>query len=223
MGLPTAYLTSSKNLPGILEAIQQAKAPERFTVRFLQSLEFKTSSDRLVIGVLKAIGFLDDQGKPTSRYFQYLDKSNSRAVMAEGIREAYKELFDININAQKLSKVEVANKLKTLTQGQHSESVIEKMASTFSSLCKLADFDSTLHPTLNQRDDDDDDEDEVADLPSDTGDEEAGLASTLPRANRRSPKLAVNGLHYNIQIILPESRDPAVYDALFRSLREHLG
>jgi len=57
MGLPTAYLTSSKNLPAILEAIQQAKAPERFTVRFLQSLEFKASSDRLVIGVLKASGF----------------------------------------------------------------------------------------------------------------------------------------------------------------------
>lgn len=223
MGLPTAYLTSSKNLPAILEAIQQAKAPERFTVRFLQSLEFKTSSDRLVIGVLKAIGFLDDQGKPTSRYFQYLDKDNSRAVMAEGIREAYKELFDVNINAQKLSKVEVANKLKTLTQGQHSEAVIEKMATTFSSLCKLADFDSVLNPPVNQRDDDDDGEDEVVDPPFENGSEEMASTPTPPRTNRRLPKLAVSGLHYNIQIILPESRDPAVYDALFRSLREHLG
>ena len=33
---------------------------------------------------------------------------------------------------------------------------------------------------------------------------------------------SLGGLHYNIQIILPESRDPKVYDALFRSLREHL-
>ena len=220
MGLPTAYLTSSKNLPAILEAIQQAKAPERFTVRFLQSLEFKTSSDRLVIGVLKSIGFLDDQGKPTSRYFQYLDKDNSRVVMAEGIREAYKELFDVKIDAQKLSKVEIANKLKTLTQGQHSESVIEKMATTFASLCKLADFDSVQNPSVNHRDDDEDREDEIADLPAEISGEEA---PTPPRTNRRLPKLAVSGLHYNIQIILPESRDPAVYDALFRSLREHLG
>jgi len=29
-------------------------------------------------------------------------------------------------------------------------------------------------------------------------------------------------LHYNIQLILPESRDQAVYDALFSSLRKHL-
>jgi hypothetical protein len=222
MGLPTAYLTSSKNLPAILEAIQQAKAPERFTVRFLQSLEFKASSDRLVIGVLKAIGFLDDQGKPTSRYFRYLDKDNSRIVMAEGIREAYKELFDVNINAQKLSKVEVANKLKTLTQGQHSETVIDKMATTFSSLCKLADFDSPSQSMSNPAVDDEDD-DEIVDQPSDIIGDEQPPAPALPRGNRRFPKLAVSGLHYNIQIILPESRDPAVYDALFRSLREHLG
>lgn len=32
----------------------------------------------------------------------------------------------------------------------------------------------------------------------------------------------LGGLVYNIQIVLPESRDPSVYDALFRSLREHL-
>lgn len=222
MGLPTAYLTSSKNLPAILEAIQQAKAPERFTVRFLQSLEFKASSDRLVIGVLKAIGFLDDQGKPTSRYFSYLDKDNSRIVMAEGIREAYKDLFDVNINAQKLSKVEIANKLKTLTQGQHSEAVIDKMATTFSSLCKLADFESAPQSMLNDPVDNEDTY-EIVDQSSDIGREDQPPVPALSRGNRRSPKLTVSGLHYNIQIILPESRDPAVYDALFRSLREHLG
>lgn len=33
---------------------------------------------------------------------------------------------------------------------------------------------------------------------------------------------ALGGLVYNIQIQLPESRDPVVYDALFRSLKAHL-
>lgn len=217
MALPAAYLTSSKNLAGILEAIQQAKAPERFTVRFLQSLEFKASSDRLVIGVLKALGFLDDQGKPTSRYFAYLDKDQAKAVMAEGIRSAYKDLFDININAQKLSKAELANKLKTLTQGQYSESVIDKMATTFTSLSKLADFEAA-RPQKNVETDEEDSEVFEEELVG----EELERAGDRPR-KARLPKLSVSGLHYNIQIILPESRDPAVYDALFRSLREHLG
>ncbi len=217
MALPSAYLTSSKNLPAILEAIQQAKAPERFTVRFLQSLEFKTSSDRLIIGVLKAIGFLDDQGKPTSRYFAYLDKDQAKAVMAEGVRSAYKDLFDVNINAQKLSKAELANKLKTLTQGQYGEAVIEKMATTFASLSKLADFDAA-RPQRNDLVDDEDFEEAEDEVMED----EVERGSDRPRKSRL-PRLSVSGLHYNIQIILPESRDPAVYDALFRSLREHLG
>jgi hypothetical protein len=32
----------------------------------------------------------------------------------------------------------------------------------------------------------------------------------------------LGGLVYNIQLILPADRDKAVYDALFRSLKEHL-
>ncbi len=215
MALPSAYLTSTKNLTAILEAIQQAKAPERFTVRFLQSLDFKASPDRLIIGVLKALGFLDDQGKPTSRYFAYLDAGQARVVMAEGIRYAYKDLFDVNINAHKLSRVDLTNKLKTLTQGQYGETVIGKMAMTFSSLCKLADFEQVRRAPEDDIDSDieDDNEDIFDDAESDK----------IPLRKKRLPRLSVNGLHYNIQIILPESRDPAVYDALFRSLREHLG
>jgi hypothetical protein len=34
--------------------------------------------------------------------------------------------------------------------------------------------------------------------------------------------VAIGGLVYTINIVLPESRDQAVYDALFRSLKDHL-
>ena len=37
-----------------------------------------------------------------------------------------------------------------------------------------------------------------------------------------SQSRSLGGLHYNIQIILPATRDVAVYDALFRSLKEHI-
>ena len=30
------------------------------------------------------------------------------------------------------------------------------------------------------------------------------------------------GLHYNIQIDLPATRDSAIYDAIFKSLKEHI-
>lgn len=206
MALPRSYLTSSKNLPHILEAIKSAQAPDKFTIKFLESLDFKSTADRLIIGVLKSIGFLSPDAKPTERYFRFLDQTQSGAVLAEGIRDAYSDLFQVNVKAQNLSQSEVINKLKTLGQGQFSESVLDKMAMTFAALSRQADFSEST-PQRKQGE-----PVEVETPPVVPVREEAGLAS----------KLSYGGLHYNIQVILPETRDPKVYDAIFRSLREHL-
>jgi hypothetical protein len=117
MALPKSYLTSAKNLPAVFEAISGAQAPERFTQRFLESLEFKSTSDRLVISVLKSLGFLADDGRPTERYFAFLDQTQSAIVLAEGIREAYADLFQVNREAHKLQRPDLIGKIKTLSQG----------------------------------------------------------------------------------------------------------
>jgi hypothetical protein len=142
MAIPTTYLTTTRNLGGILNSIVGAQAPEKFTTRFLESLDYKSAADRLVIGVLKSLGFLADDGRPTQRYFEYLDQTRSPAVMAQAIREAYSDLFQVNKNANKMGKQDVINKLKTLSQGQYSEAVLNKMAMTFTALCGFADFDA---------------------------------------------------------------------------------
>ncbi len=142
MAIPKTYLTSTKNLAAILDAITAAQAPEKFSLRFLEGLGFKSSSDRLIMGVLKTLGFLHADSKPTDRYYRYLDQSQSKIMLAEGIREGYSDLFQVDKNAQNLSKVNVINKFKTLSQGQLSESVLDKAGLTFVSLCKLADFKS---------------------------------------------------------------------------------
>lgn len=209
MALPTSYLTTAKNLPDILSAIQQAQAPDRFTQSFLESLEFKSSSDRLIIGVLKSLGFLEDNGTPTERYYRFLDQSQGGAVLAEGIREAYADLFRVNKDAQKLDTQELTNKFKTLSQGKLSSSVLAKFALTFSALVKQADFSKSPAPSNEATD--------LVNEDQNQRDNENGA-----RANGDSGKLNLGGLHYNIQLILPDSRDPKVFDALFRSLREHL-
>lgn len=217
MGIPKAYLTSAKNLEGILSAIQQAKAPERFTVRFLESLGFKSNNDRLFLGVLKSIGFLDDQGKPTDRYFAFLDQTQSKKVLAQAVEEAYADLFEVNKNAQRLDKSEIKNKLRTLSQGQFSDSVVDKMAMTFTALASQADFGAARRGTSATQTE--------AATASATPAEQESVEEVSPiNTDQTKPSggLALGGLHYNIQIILPESRDPKVYDALFRSLREHL-
>ena len=210
MALPKAYLTSTKNLQDILTSIQQAQAPKQFSTNFLIGLGHKSSSDRLIVGVLKSLGFLTESGTPTPRYFEYLDQTQSDRVLADAIREAYSDLFELNVNAQKMTKEQVKGKFKTLTQGLFSDDVLGKMASTFVALSGHADFDAVVPAdTPNDGQDSEEAEGEL----DDTG---------TPRHRARTTPRSLGGLIYNIQIQLPESRDPAVYDALFRSLKLHL-
>jgi hypothetical protein len=210
MAPPKAYLTSTKNVDKILTAIQQGQAPKQFSTRFLEGLGFKSSSDRLIIGVLKALRFLNENGSPTQRYFEYLDQTQSERVLAEGITEAYADLYQLNTKAHELTKADIKGKLKTLTQGQYSDAVLDKMVLTFLALAKHADF-KAVAPAVPPPPA----EEEAAEEP---GDE----AKLPPDEEARRAALSLGGLVYNIQIQLPESRDPAVYDALFRSLRTHL-
>lgn len=216
MAVPTTYLTSTKNLPSILDAIRKAQAPKTFSVRFLQGLGFKSSSDRLVIGVLKSLGFLDQGGRPTDRYFRFLDESQSKRVLAEGIRDAYGDLFELNKDAHEMTRSDLKNKLKTLSQGQYSDAVLDKMAATFRALSDLGDF--TAAPSGVRQ------AEPRGSVMAEA--EDAGQAADEVHVSRlpgeMSPLLPIQGLVYNIELHLPESRDPAVYDALFRSLREHL-
>jgi hypothetical protein len=213
MALPTAYLTSTKNADAILEAIKKAQAPPRFTQKFLEGLGFSSVADRLYINVLKALGFLNDKGEPTQRYYDFLDETQSGRILAEGIKEAYADLFQINTNAQDMSPADLRNKMKTLSQGQLSDAVLTKMAMTFKALVKNADFGPLSKSLVVTTDS----VEAGARIGSEMG--SVALETGAREDNRR---VQLGGLVYSIQIHLPESRDPAVYDALFRSLKEHL-
>lgn len=206
MALPTSYLTSTKNLEAMLNSIQGAKAPVKFTQTFLESLGFQNKTDRLIVAVLKALGFLGEGGEPTQRYFEFLDQTQGRRVLGEAIENAYSDLFQINKHAHRLSAGEVKNKLRTLTQGQPSDAVLSDMANTFVALAGQADFDTPRSPESPRK------ESVEADSQQKYADRES--------VGRRP--LSIQGLQYVINIQLPESRDQAVYDALFRSMREHL-
>ena len=118
MALPSAYLVATGKTAEILSAIQAAQAPPRFTQKFLETLGFTSTNDRLIISVLKALGFLSDTGEPLGRYHEFLDRSQSKQVLADGIRQAYADLFQIKADAQSMTRADVKNKMKTLSQGQ---------------------------------------------------------------------------------------------------------
>lgn len=208
MALPTAYLTSFKNAEPIFKAIQAAQAPPRFTQKFLEGLGFPNANDRMMINVLKALGFLDDTGVPTSMYHEYLDQTQSALVLATGIRSAYADLYSVNREAHSMTAAEVKNKLKTLSAGKFTDRVLTQMSGTFAALAKLADF-SQAPGAVDALDE------------AENEAEAASVLGTDPLPKHvSSPR--IGGLVYNINLHLPDSRDPAVYDALFKSLKQHL-
>lgn len=212
MALMTAYLLKTSNLADFFNAIQSAKAPERFTQKFLKDLDFKSSTDRLNIGVIKGLGFIDDGGAPQQRYFDFLDQSNAGRVLAEAIEEAYEDLFSLKTDAYTMDLSDVKGKFKSLTQGQKSDNVIHNMASTFLALCEEADWTKSMpeKPVT---------ESESVKVDEKPREEQINDVDLSPTFKTEGGKMQ---LHYNIQLILPNSRDQAVFDALFTSLKKHL-
>ncbi len=204
MALNSSYLITTKNLEPFFNSLLTAKAPETFTLKFLENLEFKSTNDRLYIGLLKGLGFLDANGVPMERYFKFLDQTQSKQILAEAVREAYSDLFAVNVNAQTLTIEEVKNKLKTLTQGKNSDEVLRLMAKTFVALCSYAEWKTEPKKVDDKKP------------------KEKPVKEVEPEEKPNLSKLNPAQLHYNIQIHLPESRDQAVYDALFKALKEHL-
>jgi hypothetical protein len=213
MTLPDSYTLKPNSIPAYFDAMLDAQPPERFSIKFLENLGFTSTNDRLFVGILKDLGFLNRDGTPQSRYFGFMDRSQSKQVVAEGIREAFSDLFAINTKADDFTVDDVRNKLRTLYAGKKTDLVIGNIAKTFRALCDYADFSGTVMlknaPTLE---------------PSVTEPKIGGPAETKQEEQTAtSGKIRVSAMQYHINIVLPDTRDQAVYDAIFKSLRDHLG
>src|SRR4051794_38525629 len=102
MALPDTYLLKTAGIPAYFDALLRAQAPQRFSIKFLENLGFKSPTDRLFVGQLKELKFLDPDGVPTKRYYEFLDRSQSMKVLATAIRDAYADLFAVDTNANTL-------------------------------------------------------------------------------------------------------------------------
>jgi hypothetical protein len=210
MALPDSYTLKPNSIPAYFDALLDAQPPERFSLKFLENLGFTSTNDRLFIGILKDLGFLNRDGTPQRRYFEFMDRDQAKLVLADGIREGFADLFAINTRANEFTVDEARNKLRTLFAGKKTDLVIGNIAKTFRALCDYADFSgATTSPPKE-------------DSPPAASGEQESRRSSDDQASAPG-KIRVSGLQYHINIVLPDTRDQAVYDAIFKSLRDHLG
>jgi uncharacterized protein DUF5343 len=207
MSVPSAYLSTTKNTAAILAAMQRAGVPERFTFEFLKQLGFGSSSDRPMISVLKALGFLDDASGPTERYRSYKDPAIARAVLAQGIRDAYADVLNVDTEAHTKQASELTGIFSRLSN--KGEAVNQKMATTFKALASHADFTTNAAVGL-------------ASQPTDSPDLTTTTTPNSVLPVGESADTRVVSLRHDIHVHLPLSTDVAVYDAIFKSLRANL-
>lgn len=209
--LTKRYLPSAKNLLAVLEKIVDGTAPTKFTAEHLRGLGFKSSNDRAIIPLLKDLGFLSEDGAPTQRYHEYRDRSRSRAVLGEAIKEAYADLFHIREKPSATDKPAIHGKFKTTHNV--SERVADLQTATFLTLLKAADLDAATSKKKAPK---------AKDAEEEAEEEAEGEApKTVETASVESPKSL--SLRYNIEIHLPATKDVEVYNAIFKALKAHLG
>jgi Family of unknown function (DUF5343) len=202
MSLTNAYVQIYGQLPDLFNRISEGAAPTKFTTQHLKDWGYSSSNYRAVIPLLKAIGFLSPDGTPTSRYHEYRNTARSKTVMAEAVREAYGDLFTIRAIPTTGDRPLIEGKFKSTHNA--SPNIAKLMASTFYALLDLADL--SLNPVQKTE--------EII----------QSSEASVPAVNvENSPKAhARPSLHYNIQIHLPATKDIEVFNAIFKSLKEHL-
>ncbi len=201
MALTNAYVLPTNRIGDILAKIRDGQAPERFTQQLLKDWGFSSTNDRAFIGLLKALGFLSADGKPTQRYHDYRDHSRSKTVLGQALRDAYGDIFLIKEHPSNADRAAIEGKFKSFHNV--SDHVAGLMTKTFLGLLPHADLRAKAP---------------LSDVPP----PEQKAATKDEGARDGSPGDTRATLHYNIQIHLPATKDVEVYNAIFKSLREHL-
>jgi hypothetical protein len=196
------YLPSNKNVAKLFEKILTAQKPPTFTHSYLQNtIGLKNTNDRALIPLLRNLGFLNTANVPTSAYDLLKNNSTQKAAIAEGIRNAYDPVFKANEKANTLGSDELKGLISQVSGAEAG--MVDRIASTFSTLVKLGDFAAEQpKPPVT---------------PQDTPDEDQG--EEAEKAKGKVTGTLRPEFHYNIQIHLPGNGSEETYLNIFNAFR----
>lgn len=206
MALLESAVQSYSRFSRLFEKIEEAPAPDNLSVQLLKDWGFSSSNDRAFIPFLKGIGFLTPDGRPTERYHEYRAGTNKRKVLGQALRSAYSDLFSIKSSISRSDYDIVKGKFKSA--GNTNDLTADRRANTFFAVLDLADI--TANPDAH------------AVEPSRTVGKEDRKDRDIGALDVGQKRRHSTSLNYNIQIHLPATKDVEVYNAIFKSLREHL-
>ena len=195
-------MSSPGSIVRILEKIKEAETPSTFNPDFLGTkLGFKGGNNRTFISWAKKSQLLSAEGMPTTLYKQFRNPATSKASLAQALKNAYSELYARNEYCHELDKKVFEGLVMEATGEPKNSTKVKMIVSTFFNAKTLADFDARVIPEKQE---------------AEKKKESEGAKKDSDREGMRL------GLNYTINLTLPKTDDPAVYDAIFKSLRDNL-
>lgn len=214
MAVKLPYLSTPGIIQKVLLKIQEARRPERFTQDFLETkLGYSGGSARATIPLLKRMGFLASDGTPTNLYDQFRNSTTQAVALAAGVRNAYSEIFDRNRYANDLTREKFSSLVTEMTGLEKDSQVGKLIVSTFWTLKDGADFDSDLGEAPAER---------SAPMEAPSMGITVNPAVSVPPPVRSADENFKLNIGYTINLNLPETTNPEVFNAIFKSLKENL-
>ncbi len=211
------YLASPGTIEKALEKIKSVPTPAKVTQDFVKAkLLIKGGAGNAIAAYLKKIGLVNADGTPSNLYIKFRNPASCSAAAAEAFRIGYAALYEHNEYAHDLPENDIKGLIIQITGCAEDARTIAFILSCIKHLKKFANFDAILDAGSVQQEE----EQEPKQLPA--------LAPARPHQESQpqtppiqSRKLGMN-LSYTINLNLPPSTDIAVFNAIFKSLKENL-
>lgn len=152
----------------------------------------------------KKIGFINSDGTPSQFYKKFRNPSTSKSSLGEALRKGYSELYAKDENCHNLDKPKFKGLVMEATGEPHDSKVLELIVNTFWNAKAIAEFNDISNES----------NEETPELPTEKYSD--------AKNEEQSSKRVHLGLNYTINLVLPKTDDPSVYNAIFKSLRENL-
>ncbi|HVW08025.1 MAG TPA: DUF5343 domain-containing protein [Bryobacteraceae bacterium] len=205
------YITAPGNIEKALVAIKSAATPPNVSQDFVKTiLGIPGGSGNQVTSFLKKIGFVNLDGTPSDLYKKFRNSGTSGMAAAEALEFGYKSLYARNEYMHKLPEEQLRGLIIEETGQGDDSSVTGLVLASIKAIKKFANW-STSAPSATP--------------PQDTS--QAAMVAQLEKPNgilerhRRGDKVGLN-LSYTINLNLPATSDSAVFNAIFKSLKENL-
>ncbi len=204
------YMVSSGTLTKILNKICDASIPENFNGDFLGTkLGFPGGNQKAFIPWAKKCKLLSEDGTPTQLYKDFRNPKYRGVSMATALKKGYDELYVRNEYAHELSKPDFIKLVTDTTGLAHDNQTVKAIVNSFFNAKEFADFDAN-------------DIKEESPLNENVKLEKPDSEPTDNQPKHLKKKQIDLGISYTINLVLPKTDDPAVFNAIFKSLKDNL-